>query len=77
MINVVWFKRDIRWVDHAPLKAAIENQRPTILLYIYEPSLFASDHYSERHWNFKPEICRSTISIAVPTAGAIATTGVD
>lgn len=52
MINVVWFKRDIRWVDHAPLKAAIENQRPTILLYIYEPSLFASDHYSERHWNF-------------------------
>jgi len=51
-IDIVWFKRDLRLSDHAPLKQAIESPRPVLLLYIFEPSLFESNHYDERHARF-------------------------
>ncbi|MDG1261719.1 MAG: deoxyribodipyrimidine photo-lyase [Flavobacteriales bacterium] len=51
-INVVWFKRDLRLRDHAPLKAAIEAGLPIVLLYVFEPSLMAVPKLSNRHWNF-------------------------
>jgi len=51
-IDVVWFKRDLRLQDHAPLKQAIESPRPVLLCYFYEPSVFESNHYGERHGRF-------------------------
>jgi len=51
-INVVWFKRDLRIRDHQPLKLAAESEHPTLLLYIFEPSLVRDPHYGERHWRF-------------------------
>lgn len=51
-ISVVWFKRDLRLRDHAPLQAAIAVKRPTLLLYIFEPSLYEAPQYSNRHWRF-------------------------
>ena len=50
--NIVWFKRDLRLTDHTPLFNALSSERPTILLYIFEPSLLNNPHYSERHWRF-------------------------
>lgn len=55
MINVVWFKRDLRWSDHKPLTTAIRSGLPTICLFIIEPSLIHSVHYSNRHWKFMSE----------------------
>jgi deoxyribodipyrimidine photo-lyase len=52
MINVVWFKRDLRLTDHIPLKRAIDSGRKTLLLFIVEPCLVNSEHYSNRHWKF-------------------------
>lgn len=49
---LVWFKRDLRLTDHAPLANAIAQQRPIIALYVYEPSLIADPHYDQRHWRF-------------------------
>ncbi|WP_010179078.1 cryptochrome/deoxyribodipyrimidine photo-lyase family protein [Aquimarina agarilytica] len=54
-INIVWFKRDLRLLDHEPLHKAITNGLPTLLLYTFEPSLLNDPHYSERHWNFIKE----------------------
>ena len=54
----VWFKRDLRLRDHAPLKAALElpaSQGPHLLLYIHEPELQAHPAYSDRHWQFVRE----------------------
>ena len=51
-INVVWFKRDLRLADHAPLAAACERNLPLLLLYLMEPELVEDDHYSTRHWRF-------------------------
>lgn len=51
-ISVVWFKRDLRLNDHAPLAAAIERKQPTLLLYCFEPELIKNSHYRDRHWRF-------------------------
>ncbi len=51
-VNVVWFKRDLRLSDHAPLKMAADSTIPALLIYCYEPSLIDDPHYDERHWRF-------------------------
>jgi len=50
--TIVWFKRDLRIRDHAPLTAAVEEELPIILLYCFEPSLMAAPEYDKRHWQF-------------------------
>ena len=50
-LQVVWFKRDLRLEDHAPLAAAA-NGKPTVMLYVFEPELIQDPHYSARHWRF-------------------------
>lgn len=57
-LHVVWFKRDLRLRDHAPLKEALRSGRPVLLLYIWEPSLLQDPHYSARHWRFVGESIR-------------------
>lgn len=51
-ISIVWFKRDLRLNDHAPLKAAIESGNKLLLLYCFEPELIIDPHYDLRHWRF-------------------------
>ena len=52
VLDVIWFKRDLRLRDHAPLRAVEQNDVPVLLLYVCEPSLVNDPHYSERHWRF-------------------------
>lgn len=52
MVNVVWFKRDLRLTDHAPLKAALAAGKPLVLLYVFEDFLQDDYHYSDQHWRF-------------------------
>ncbi len=49
--NIIWFKRDLRLVDHAPLIAAAKNG-PVLPLYIVEPNLWKLPDSSNRHWHF-------------------------
>jgi deoxyribodipyrimidine photo-lyase len=51
-INIVWFKRDLRLKDHLPLKIAIEQGKPLLFIYIFEPSLISAPYSDERHWRF-------------------------
>jgi deoxyribodipyrimidine photo-lyase len=52
LINIVWFKRDLRLRDHAPLHDALTEGLPVMLLYVFEPSVWNDPHYSVRHWRF-------------------------
>ncbi len=52
MINIVWFKRDLRLTDHAPLMQACSEKNPLLLLYTFEHTLLNDGHYSLRHWRF-------------------------
>lgn len=47
--NVVWFKRDLRIADHAPLVEAV-SRGPVIPLLVIEPEL----------WKSKPELPQKT-----------------
>ncbi|MCS7068594.1 MAG: FAD-binding domain-containing protein [Meiothermus sp.] len=48
-VQVVWFKRDLRVHDHAPLWAA--SRRGAVLpLYVLEPSLIQAPDFSARHY---------------------------
>ncbi len=51
-IHIVWFKRDLRIIDHEPIKNALHPQIPTLFLYLLEPIILNDAHYSERHFTF-------------------------
>lgn len=48
-IQVVWFKRDLRVDDHAPLRDAA-RRGPVLPLYIVEPPLLVLPDADPRHW---------------------------
>ncbi len=49
---IVWFKRDLRVQDHAPLLSAAQTNRPVIPLYIVEPDYWSQPDAARRHWHF-------------------------
>ena len=51
-INIVWFKRDLRFVDHEPLFLAQNEGIPVLLVYFFEPSVMSYDDSDARHWRF-------------------------
>ncbi len=48
----MWFKRDLRFVDHEPLFFAQQEDIPILLLYFFEPSVMSYDDSDVRHWRF-------------------------
>ncbi|RCR68685.1 cryptochrome/deoxyribodipyrimidine photo-lyase family protein [Larkinella punicea] len=55
-VNILWFKRDLRLRDHAPLQAAMSmSNRPLLLVYFFEPEVIADPNYDPRHWRFVTE----------------------
>ena len=50
--NIIWFKRDLRADDNAPLLTASRQKDPAIPLYIVEPDHWLQPDASPRHWHF-------------------------
>ena len=55
-LQLVWFKRDLRTVDHSPLVEALKRG-PVLPLYVVEPELWQQPDTSERQWLF----CRESL----------------
>lgn len=51
-INVVWFKRDLRFTDHEPLFYAQKESLPILFLYCFEPAVMSYPDSDTRHWRF-------------------------
>lgn len=51
-IVVVWFKRDIRLIDHEPIMLAQRQNLPILFVYCFEPSIMGYDDSDDRHWRF-------------------------
>ena len=49
---VVWFKRDLRLMDHEPLVNAVSSNQKIVLLYSFEPLWVNDPHYSQQHIDF-------------------------
>jgi deoxyribodipyrimidine photo-lyase len=69
VIEVVWFKRDLRVHDHAPLTTACATDRPVLPLYIYEPELWAQPDLSGRHFAFLQD-CLDDLDMSLKKRGA-------
>ena len=57
MLSLVWFKRDLRVVDH-PALALAASQGAVLPVYIIEPDLWAQPDASARQWAFVTECLR-------------------
>lgn len=55
--GVVWFKRDLRIADHAPLHEAAKRG-PVLCLYVIEPTLWRQPEASTQHFHFLLESLR-------------------
>jgi len=51
-INIVWFKRDLRTIDHEPLFKAESQNIPFLSIYIFDPKIISHPDTSDRHLNF-------------------------
>ena len=56
--SVVWFKRDLRLVDHTALCHAAQRG-PVFCLYVIEPSVWATPDASDLHYQFLIESLRA------------------
>ena len=71
--TVVWFKRDLRVHDHAPLHHAA-TQGPVLCLYMIEPSLWAQPDAALQHYHFVQESLHD-LAQALQRRGATARCG--
>ena len=58
MLNIVWFKRDLRVQDHAPLAEAAARG-PVLPIYIAEPEFWAQPDSAARQWAFAADCLAS------------------
>ena len=67
-INVVWFKRDLRIRDHAPLFEAAKEKDPLILLYLVEPERLAQPDTDPTHIEWELD-CATELDKNLETIG--------
>ena len=46
---IVWFRRDLRLIDHPALDAAVQSGLPVIALYVHAPEEEGHKHNQRRH----------------------------
>ena len=51
-VIIVWFKRDLRVFDHAPLANAVRDANFVLPLFVVEPDYWQLPTSSRRHWCF-------------------------
>ena len=51
-VIIVWFKRDLRVFDHAPLANAVHDADFVLPLFVVEPDYWRLPTSSRRHWCF-------------------------
>ncbi len=67
-MHVVWFKRDLRVHDHAPLVEAARAGR-VLPLYVFEPEIIGAPDYAVQHLEFTRE-CLADLDRDLTAAGA-------
>jgi deoxyribodipyrimidine photo-lyase len=67
-LGVVWFKRDLRVFDHAPLVEAAKH-RQVLPLYVYEPELVRAPDCAPQHVHFLNE-CLTDLDQALSARGS-------
>ena len=71
-IAIVWFKRDLRFTDHAPLFFAQQQSLPVLLVYCFEPGIMNFADSDVRHWRFIYQSLEDMQSKLIPLDASIA-----
>jgi len=50
-LHLIWYKRDLRLLDHAPLVEAAKHA-PVVGLYVYEPEIYTDPEFDAAHLEF-------------------------
>lgn len=66
-VQVVWFKKDLRLRDHAPLTLAAERG-PVLPLYIYEPEQLHHEEFAGHHLQYLND-CLEELSLGLARLG--------
>jgi deoxyribodipyrimidine photo-lyase len=74
--QVVWFKRDLRWTDHAPLLGAAERG-PVVPVWLDEPSMWVQADASSRHRSFALTCVRDVADWVTSKGGRLCTPQMD
>lgn len=69
MIDIVWFKRDLRVEDNAALAAACASGAPVLPVYIIEPEHWRLPEMAGRHFEFLAD-CLQSLNVALTKRGA-------
>lgn len=56
-VNLVWFKKDLRVLDHRPLALACQTGQ-VIAVYVYEPEILGGAEFDPSHWKFLDDSLR-------------------
>jgi deoxyribodipyrimidine photo-lyase len=67
-MNIVWFKKDLRTTDHAPLTAAAKLG-DVVCLYVFEPEQLAADDFAPIHLKFLRE-CLDSLDLNLRRLGS-------
>lgn len=67
--QLVWFKRDLRLLDHRPLTTAAAAG-PVLALYVYEPELLASPEWDSSHSRFIDQ-CLAQLEAGITVRGGL------
>jgi len=70
-IQLVWLKRDLRLDDHHPIFEACQIG-PTVVLYVFEPKLWAMPEMDRSHFDFIVESLRDLSSRLCNVGGRLA-----
>ena len=68
--ELVWFKRDLRWQDHAALTQAA-SLGPVRCIYVVEPSLWLQPDAALQHFEFVRESLQDLHNALVELGGGI------
>lgn len=74
-VTVLWFKRDLRWHDHAPLASAAlwaQQKGGTVLpLWVDEPAMWAQPDMAAQHFGFAQECLAELAGWIAADGGAL------
>jgi deoxyribodipyrimidine photo-lyase len=70
-VQLVWLKRDLRLGDHRPILEACQSG-PTVVLYVFEPKLWAMPEMDRSHFDFILESLQDLSSRLCKIGGRLA-----
>jgi deoxyribodipyrimidine photo-lyase len=65
-LTLVWLKKDLRTLDHAPLQDALKSPHKVLIIYCFEPFISYESDFNLQQWQFALGSLEDLISKNIP-----------